>query len=215
MNDMYRFGATILILAGTVAAAKVIDFRPSEPLINPLDSISSDIEGWKGKPDPPIREDILEVLAPTTYISRTYYRGQDDMNLFVAYYANQRAGESMHSPKHCLPGSGWDIVTYGVADLNVGGQRVRVNRHTIQKDSTRMAVLYWYQSKRRIIASEYMAKLYLVKDAMVERQTGGAIVRIICKEDPATVKAAVAFAEKVVPQVQYCMTGTTKVQNWK
>lgn len=212
-SEMCRYGATILVLGATIAAAKVIDVRPAEELIKPLESIATDIDGWQGKPDPPLSQDILEVMAPTSYLSRTYQRGADSLNLMIAYYANQRAGESMHSPKHCLPGAGWEIVRYGSADLQVGGNRVQVNRHTIQKDTTRMAVLYWYQSPRRIIASEYLAKIYLVRDAVLERRTGGAIVRIICKEDPGMVKAAVAFAEAVATQMQFCLTGTGKFQN--
>ena len=214
-SDIYRYGVTILVLAGTMATAKIIDVRPAEALVRPLDSIGMEIDGWKGTPDPPIRQDILDTLAPTSYLSTTYNREGETLSLFIAYYANQRAGESMHSPKHCLPGTGWDIVNYGVADLKVGGREVEVNRHTIEKDAERMAVLYWYQSPRRIIASEYMAKLYLVRDAVVERRTGGAIVRIICRENPRTVQEAIAFGEAVAPRLQYSMTGTTAFQNWK
>ncbi len=212
-SEIYRYAATIVVLAGTVATAKMIDVRSAEPLARPLESISMNIGGWTGESDPALRDDILEVLAPTSYLSRTYHRGKDSLSLFLAYYANQRAGESMHSPKHCLPGAGWEIVNYGLTDLEVGGRKIRVNMHTIQKDTTRMAVLYWYQSKRRIIASEYLAKIFLVRDAMVERRTGGAIVRIICPEDPRMVEAGAAFGAAIVPQVQLCMTGATTLQN--
>lgn len=212
--NLNKYGITIGMLLGTAIAAKLIDARPSEVLQQPLEGISTTLSGWTAERDSPLRDDILASLAATNYLSRTYRRGNDDLSLFVAYYANQRAGESMHSPKHCMPGAGWEIVNYGAVDLRNGPEVFRVNRHTIQKDGSRMAVLYWYQSKRRVIADEYLAKMFLVRDAVVERRTGGAIVRIICREDPATVKAALEFSSAILPEIRRCMTGeTVRIEN--
>jgi len=205
-TNAQRYGAVIVALLATVAAAKVIDTRPAEALDRPLDAINTTLDGWKSEMDPPLSPDILKELDPTSYISRTYSRAGEKMSLFVAYYANQHAGESMHSPKHCLPGSGWEFLTYGKTDLRIDGQDVRVNHDVIQKDGSRMSVIYWYQSRRRVVADEYMAKFFLIRDAVVERRTGGSIVRIICNDDAAGVASGLAFAETVLPEVQRCMT---------
>ena len=62
---------------------------------------------------------VVRALDPTSYLSRTYRKGSNDADLFIAFYAQQRAGESMHSPKHCLPGSGWEIWKHDSAPVPI------------------------------------------------------------------------------------------------
>ena len=40
-------------------------------------------------------------------------------------------------------------------------------------------VFYWYQSRGRVIASEYRAKFWMVADAISRNRTDAALVRII------------------------------------
>jgi EpsI family protein len=127
-----------------------------------------------------------------------------DADLFIAFYARQRAGESMHSPKHCLPGSGWEIWDYGSADIPVHGQNVKVNRYSIYHSGDRRVVLYWYQSKTRIVASEYLGKLLLARDALMQNSTAGSIVRIIVPDRPGAVDVARAFAADLAPSIERC-----------
>ena len=51
-----------------------------------------------------------EVLGLDDYVLSDYSRADGKMvNLYVAYYASQRKGESPHSPIVCIPGGGWAI----------------------------------------------------------------------------------------------------------
>jgi EpsI family protein len=200
-SGLLRCSITVLILAATFLGSKTIDSRSDESLVAPLESIPMHIDGWEGTADPPLRADILQELVPSSYISRTYRRGQDSVNLFIAYYANQHAGESMHSPKHCLPGAGWEILSYGETDLPVGGGQVRINHHTIQKDGARTSVFYWYQSRRRILADEYTAKLFLIRDAVMERKAGGAIVRVMFPANPTAQQGGSSFVAALFPEL--------------
>jgi exosortase D (VPLPA-CTERM-specific) len=52
----------------------------------------------------------LDILGNPEYILRDYadpQRRETWINLFIAYYATQKAGETPHTPAHCLPGAGW------------------------------------------------------------------------------------------------------------
>jgi EpsI family protein len=206
-SEIRRFSLTIVALGVTLAASKAIDGRPPESLAQPLNTIPLQIQDWRGVDDPPIRGDILASLDASSYLSRTYQRGAETLNLFIAYYANQKAGESMHSPKHCLPGSGWEFLSYNQADLRAGAVTIPVNEDLIQKDGARMSVLYWYQSRRRVVAGEYRAKLFLIRDAVVERHTGGAIVRLMC---PGRVDACKDFAMEVFPSIKRVIGDDTR-----
>src|SRR5262249_9600712 len=151
-----------------------------------------------------LRDDVLTVLKPTSYLSRLYRKDGEQIELFVAYYSQQRAGESMHSPKNCLPGSGWEVWNYGTASVPVNGRQVTVNRYSVQNGPQRMLVLYWYQSKSRIIANEYLGKICLVRDALLSGQTAGSIVRLTLPDRPGALEDGVAFASNLIPQVQTC-----------
>ena len=110
----------------------------------------------------------------------------------------------MHSPKHCLPGSGWEIWKHGSALVPVRGAQFEINRYSIQNSGTRMLMYYWYQSKTRIVASEYLGKLLLARDTIMTGQTAGSIVRITLPDTPAANQEAVAFASKLIPSVERC-----------
>ena len=199
------FVTTAILLGGTLAAARLSDQRRPEALLLPLSSIPKQIDGWIGADGAPLNDRTLEVLRPTTYIDRTYRRGSDQASLFIAYYAEQRAGENMHSPKNCLPGSGWEIWNYGSISVPVNGRNVEINRYSIQNNGTRLVVLYWYQSKQRIIASEYLGKILLVEDAVLRGNTAGSIVRITVPDRPESVDAGIRLASSIIPEVQRCL----------
>lgn len=201
------FIGTLLLLTFTLGASKMAENRVAEPLAFPLDTVPMQLGGFSGTENPALTEGVLGQLKPTAYLSRTYRDGSVSLDLFVAYYASQRAGESMHSPKHCLPGAGWEIWNYGSADIPVRGEPVSVNNYSISRDGERMAVLYWYQSKSRIVASEYKGKVLLAEDALLHRSTAGAIVRIIVPDNPAAVKAARSFGASVIPVLHRCFGG--------
>jgi EpsI family protein len=196
--------ATFLLLAATLTASKLTSNRRSELLANPLDTISRQIMGFTGIDNPPLAEGVLKALAPTSYLVRTYSNGGLHADLFIAFYAQQRAGESMHSPKHCLPGSGWEIWNYQSANIPVSGDSFKVNEYSISHEGERRLVLYWYQSKNRVIASEYLGKILLARDTLLQDSTAASIVRIIVPDQPGTAEQARLFASQLIPQVQRC-----------
>src|SRR5438445_2994998 len=112
-SSSWYFVATVALLGGTLATSRLSDERRPELLAKPLRSIPREIDGWVGADAPPLDAHTLEMLRPTSYLDRAYRRGADAASLFISYYAEQRAGESMHSPKNCLPGSGWEIWDFG------------------------------------------------------------------------------------------------------
>jgi len=195
---------TFLLLTATLAASKLTSNRRSEPLRSPLDSIDRHIAGFTGVDNIALTDGVLAQLKPTEYLSRTYQKGGLQADLFIAYYAQQRAGESMHSPKHCLPGAGWEIWDYGSTHIPVSGRRFAVNKYSIANSGQRMLVLYWYQSKGRIIASEYTGKFLLARDALLQSSTAASIVRIIVPDQPGALEAARAFASELIPQTRRC-----------
>jgi EpsI family protein len=194
---------TLVLLATTLTASKLTAHRKTDALTQPLDSIGREIWGFIGSENPPLTAPTLHALQCSSYLSRTYVKQSVHADLFIAYYAQQRAGESMHSPKHCLPGAGWEIWDYGSTWIQAGGRSFEVNKYSIENSGERRLVLYWYQSKGRIIASEYMGKLLLARDALLQNSTAGSIVRIIVPDQPGALEYARGFASELIPQLQH------------
>ncbi len=199
------FAVTTGLLVGAIVVGGMTERRIPEPLAIPLNRIDSQISGWTEINQRQLDAATLRVLDPTTYLSRTYQKGGSQIDLFIAYYAQQRAGESMHSPQHCLPGAGWEILQRGSASVNVAGKQVDINKYRIENLGTRMLMLYWYQSRSRIVANEYVAKVLLARDTALTGHTSGSIVRIMLPDDSAATGEGIGFASALIPRVQRCL----------
>jgi EpsI family protein len=129
------------------------------------------------------------------------------VDLFIAYFPSQRAGATIHSPKNCLPGSGWFPVQADRITIHVPGHSAfPANRYLIAKGEERELVLYWYWAHDRAVASEYAAKIYLVTDAIRMNRSDGSLVRVSIPLLPhQTLDSAqdrlLAFTKDIVPQI--------------
>ncbi len=145
------------------------------------------IGSWAGTPAPALDQRVVEVLGADDYLLRIYEQEQSvPVDLFVGYYASQKSGSVIHSPRNCLPGAGWQPVDWRRLQLNVvdphgstPGRRVEINEVVVQQVDERRMALYWYQERGRIVASEYMSRVYMVLDGMRYGRTDGALVRVM------------------------------------
>lgn len=154
-----------------------------------LSRLPEKLGNWQMLEQPRLTADVLSVLAADDYLLRIY-RNSDgtQAELFTAYYASQKAGESMHSPKNCLPGAGWEPVydDYIPLDSNPSGKPAQINRFVIQNGNDRSLVLYWYQDQGHIVANEYWGKIMLVWNALRTGRRDGAIIRVTVPMDGRT-----------------------------
>jgi EpsI family protein len=148
----------------------------------PLAELPMQIGDWRGWRDADFDAQVVAVLGVDDYIVRTYALADGlPVGLYIGYYATQRHGDTIHSPLNCLPGAGWQPVRHDRIPISGSGiaGRVEVNRVLIQKGLDRALVIYWYQTHRRVTASEYWGKIYTVLDAVRENRTDAALVRLI------------------------------------
>lgn len=156
----------------------------------PLRTLSANIDGWQGFEAAPFSDDVVAQLGVDDYINRRYVRDGLPVTVYVGYYNSQRQGDTIHSPRNCLPGAGWQPVSFERATIQAGGAPIPVNQYLIEKGLDRQAVIYWYQGRGRSVANEYANKAWLMLDAARLRRTDGALVRMIA---PVTDSPAAAF----------------------
>ena len=180
-----RFVAVALLLAATGAYLRAHAGDDVPPVRQPLTSLPLNIEGWHGT-DGQLDETSLDILGNPEYVLRDYVdpNAQSLVDLFIAYYPTQKAGETPHTPAHCLPGAGWIPILRQVVTLKRSdGLTFPVNRYVIAKGGERHLVLYWFQAQGREVASEYKLKYYLVSNSIRLHRSDGALIRLITPMD--------------------------------
>jgi EpsI family protein len=209
MNGSKGILVSVVILVAAGLLSRSLSHGETVPLRQNFAAFPLRIAPWSGN-ELGFEEDVLQALKVDDYMMRQYRHGQEPpLGLYVGYYQSMRQGATYHSPKNCLPGSGWYFVSTGSTHLDVAdrhGQAVEINRYVIQKGLDKQLVLYWYQDRGRILTSEYWAKIYMVLDAIRQNRTDGALVRITVPftdgGEEAAFRQARAFAEKIFPLLQ-------------
>jgi EpsI family protein len=116
----------------------------------------------------------------SNYVARLYWADSTvAFTTYVGYYDRQTQGKTMHSPRNCMPGAGWEILRADTASITGGGKTHLVNKYLLKNGQLQALVFYWYQGRGRVVANEYAVKWNLLRDAALEGHTEEALVRIV------------------------------------
>lgn len=157
-------------------------------------------------------EESYEILQADTSTLRLYVG--DDANpiwLFIGYFSSQKYGSQIHSPKHCLPGSGWKILSQEPYQLQLSSTAGRlINRLVIDNRGRQQLMLYWYETRSGTIRNEFGLKWDLMLNSLQVRPTDAAIVRVNLplnsdeSIDDATARA-LTFLEQFLPTIDQAL----------
>jgi EpsI family protein len=177
-----RFGIVAVLMLATALVLQAHSRSEFFPPRASLSSLPSQIDGWTGT-DSVLDQDTLDILGPGEFLVRDYENASQPeawINLYIAYFPTQKAGDTIHSPNHCLPGAGWVPTSREVVQIaRPDGSSFPVNRYVVSKTGDRELVLYWFQAHGRAVASEYWAKYYLVSDSVRMNRSDGSLVRLL------------------------------------
>jgi EpsI family protein len=203
-----RFAAAVALIASTTIYLHGRGENWVTPPHLQVTDFPRDVGDWQGGDALPFSAGTLQVLGPGEFLERVYRRAaQPGVDLFLAYFPSQRTGDTIHSPRHCLPGSGWEPVQSSLLQLTgPDGKAMTVNYWVIAKGEQRQVALYWYQAHGRVLANEYRAKVYQVWDAMRLNRTDGSLVRVITpvaglESLDSARQRAVEFSEQLLPML--------------
>ena len=173
----------VVALATSLLPSRVEAQQPRQEFV----SFPMQLGPWKGHSER-MDEVYVDTLKFDDYILANYTDAdRQQVNLYAAYYASQRAKGVPHSPRACIPGDGWRILSLTqtrVPGAQVAGVSLAVNRVEIQKGDVKQLVYYWFQERGRDLTSEYLVKWYLFWDALTKNRTDGALVRVVAQLKP-------------------------------
>ncbi len=208
-NGTLRFVVVALLLS---AAAFVMQARSNNevfPAREPLNTMPSQYGPWVGQ-ELVIDQQTLDILGAGEFIQRSFDNPalpQPWIDLLIAYFPSQKAGDTIHTPNHCLQGEGWVPIQREVVQLQrPDGSTFPANRYVTSKTGDRELVIYWFQAHNRAVASEYSAKYYLVADSIRLNRSDGALVRLITpmyrRETPDAAQARImGLGSQIIPQL--------------
>lgn len=149
------------------------------PTNKPFSEFPAQAGAWRMTGQSEFSAEILNVLKPTDYIARQY--GSDDgskVGLYIGYHGGGKESGGIHSPKHCLPGSGWYEVSTRRDVLTVGTEKINLVRAVYQKGESREMFLYWFQVRDHSLSDEYSLKAAEIANSFLHRRRDSTFVRI-------------------------------------
>jgi len=183
MNKVRAYVPALIFLAGCGLIWQTHTQR-AVPLAAPLTTVLPSYPGYTPH-DQHVTDEERSVAGMTDYVARAYTR--DSLVAFttlVSYYDRQAQGKTIHSPRNCLPGAGWEVLRSGTRSVTADGVPHVVNHYTLRNGPATAIVYYWYQGRGRVVASEYAVKWNLLRDAAVLGHTEEALVRVVAFVHP-------------------------------
>lgn len=214
MNRFTRWAPALLFSLGSVLILGVDRQRHMEIDGDLGAALPQELLGLESR-DLELAEGEVAVAGMDTYVLRAYgpgdgvvggdvATGTPPFSVYVGFYGSQAQGRTIHSPKNCLPGSGWEALASREARVTTPRGDVPVNRYLLQRGAELALVLYWYQGRGRVRANEYLVKLDLLRDSALHGRSDEALVRIVVPvqtTEEEAFRAAERVAAEVIPAV--------------
>ncbi len=203
-SELRAYTPAIVLLLGSALMLGGTHKQVVVPPAAPLTTILPHVDGYTVR-DQKIGDEERRIAGMSEYVARVYLRPDSTaaFTTYVGYYDKQSRGKSIHSPKNCLPGAGWEILQNGTAIVVAADGPHVVNRDVLKLGRQEALVYYWYQGRGRVVASEYTVKYNLLRDAMLTGRTEEALVRLVIPVQPADTNLAQAdqIAAQIAPRL--------------
>jgi len=178
MNLRFRFLVLYALLAG-VAAYMSFHRDLIVPLARPFGEFPAAHAGWRMAGQSSLSENVIKVLMPTDYLSRRYVAEDGAVvDMYLSFFDGGPDTGGIHSPKHCMPGSGWFEMSSERTTLELGGETVKLVRAVYALGEQRELIYYWFDMRGQTMSDEYSLKLSEITGSMFHSRRDQSFIRI-------------------------------------
>ena len=177
MNRKFVLVFALLIVAG--AYIQLVEPRPIL-LDRPLSEFPARVGEWRMIREDIFSPEIMAILRPTDYMSRDYVDGQGHrVTLYIGYHGGRKGDGGIHSPRNCLPSSGWYINSSELVPIRLhDGRDINIVDTVMSKNVHTISFYYWYQVRGGILTNEYALKLSEMWNSFTARRKDAAFIRV-------------------------------------
>ena len=205
MLSNFRIAIVVFLFSFTFWMIQVSQFVKETPIKRSLDEFPKQIGKWTQVNTHLLSDPVAKMVGADDYIDYDYAAPEAPMlNLYISYFGCLGKKGGYHSPRNCLPGSGWDIAHSESLALDLHRSEpssAKVNMMIVVKGNKKRVVIYWYQNRGRIISSEYWGKIYLVLDSIFKRRRDGSFIRIMTSTPEEKMDATAGYLKEFAEQV--------------
>jgi len=174
--------ARYLIVCFLLIAAALFIYLHADvavPVKQPFSTFPVQVSSWRMTSQTEFSADVLGVLKPSDYIYRQYKNDAGaTASLYIGYHGGGKDSGGIHSPKHCLPGSGWFEVSTKRQSLDVAGTKLNLVQAVYQKGDSRELFIYWFQVRDTTMNEEYSLKMSEIINSLLYQRRDSAFIRI-------------------------------------
>lgn len=178
MNNMKRFIIVYVLFAA--AGLAIMFHRDTDvPINKPFSEFPTQVKSWQLLNRGEFSANVLNVLKATDYLFSQYKSAEGKtVNLYIGYHSGGKGSGGIHSPKHCLPGSGWYETSTHRGVLDTTGGTINLVRAVYQKGDSKELFLYWFQVRDRSISDEYSLKISEIVNSALYRRRDASFIRV-------------------------------------
>lgn len=169
----------VYLLLGLTALFMSTHENVAVPVSQPLTGIPTQLDGWNMTGQSRFSSNVLANLKPSDYLYRTYKDlAGNKAAIYLGYHNGGPDSGPIHSPKHCLPGSGWFELSQVQRTIQTANTEVPVVEAVYQKGDQKEMFLYFFQVQGKILTDEYSLKLAEIVNSIFYKRRDSAFIRI-------------------------------------
>ena len=202
MRYAFRY---LVVIALTVLTALAMASRGGvkTPLPNPLDTFPDAIGEWQTMRSIQFDQQTLATLRPTEYLAKRYQRqDKETIELYIGYHDGAAAAGPLHSPKNCLPGSGWYEASSRPIALELGTTTLHAVLAEYRLGGQAELFLYWFEVGGESVSNDYLFKIHCIYHALRTGRQDSSFIRLSQPVQESVAKTAetlIAFVRQAYP----------------
>jgi len=200
--DKKSFSVIIIILFITFTVTTTLKYyRPESDIMVDFSDFPLELDNWRGVENNTPKY-VLDILNPQDLFSASYVN--DDgltINLFFDYFSPDRGYGGPHSPRNCLPGSGWIIQENNTHNIELDERILSANRLNLRYQNNHYIMDFFYITHFGETGNDYMFKIYEILSSLSFKQKDIAFIKFECLDTPENKEALVEFQKLFIKEI--------------